>query len=86
MQSTGEVIGLHADPRVALAKAMQGADGRKGRNALNQERSRLQERSTYNNLKGRAAQASRMWDHSDEGAVLVAERHTHDQRGPSLTR
>ncbi|MGD0863114.1 MAG: carbamoyl-phosphate synthase large subunit, partial [Candidatus Limnocylindrales bacterium] len=25
MQSTGEVIGLHADPRVALAKAMQGA-------------------------------------------------------------
>jgi carbamoyl-phosphate synthase large subunit len=25
MQSTGEVIGLHTDPRVALAKAMQGA-------------------------------------------------------------
>jgi carbamoyl-phosphate synthase large subunit len=25
MQSTGEVIGLHRDPRVALAKAMQGA-------------------------------------------------------------
>ena len=25
MQSTGEVIGIHADPRVALAKAMQGA-------------------------------------------------------------
>jgi carbamoyl-phosphate synthase large subunit len=25
MQSTGEVIGLHEDPRVALAKAMQGA-------------------------------------------------------------
>jgi carbamoyl-phosphate synthase large subunit len=25
MQSTGEVIGIHTDPRVALAKAMQGA-------------------------------------------------------------
>ena len=25
MQSTGEVIGIHADPRVALAKALQGA-------------------------------------------------------------
>jgi carbamoyl-phosphate synthase large subunit len=25
MQSTGEVIGLHTDPRVAMAKAMQGA-------------------------------------------------------------